>query len=110
MKRRSFLGLLGGAVVALQAKPDAALTYGYLDPTNCLAVTGHPPVLARVAFNGTPIDLTEWRVMACDDRVGYVEVLKRDARGGFYVDPKTGHFAREKRAGHVVVTFAKDTD
>lgn len=106
MERRRFLKSLAAiAGLATAGVVTHAPTYGYLDPTNCLAVTGHRQESVRIAFNGAAIDLAEWRVLACDDRAGYVDVLKRDARHAFYLDPRTGHWAREKRSGRVVVTF-----
>lgn len=108
------------AIVGLQLKPDrrafhwtagpsfktvyfahGATSYGYLTPEMCQA-RGLDQRLARVFLDG--VDVTDLRVLACDDRRGYIEIVARDARGTCHCDA-FGRVAHARRYGRVVVTF-----
>lgn len=101
---RSLVAFAGASVVPSSAAPR---TYGYLAAATCFERTGHSASDVRIAFDGANLDLRDQRVMAADDRAGYIEVLLRDANGSAYVDPVTQRLARRKRYGQVVVTFAQ---
>lgn len=76
-------------------------TYGYLTPAICLD-RGLDNAKARVFLDG--VDVTDLKVQVADDRRGYIECLARNAQGGHYIIG--GSLARERRYGHVVVTFS----
>ena len=60
--------------------------------------------VARVFLDGE--DVTGLRVCACDDRAGYIEIFKHNARGEYCLDDSGCQLARERRYGHVRVTFS----
>lgn len=95
---KSLAAVAGAGIVA--AVPRVA-TYGYLTPDICHD-RGLDNARARVFLDG--VDVTDQRVQACDDRRGYIEVFSRNAQGGYFAD-HTGGLARERRYGHVRVTF-----
>lgn len=104
MTRRTALGSL--AVVAagvLVANGDASTTYGYLDKQICLA-RGLDPRNARVFLDCVDVTTTH-QVMALNDRLGFIEILKR-RNGALHKDPLTGELERERLYGLVSVQFS----
>ena len=75
--------------------------YGHLTVDGCLA-RGLNPSTARV-LDG--VDVTHLRVQAADDRLGFIQFLKRDARGRCYF--ADGELVTERRYGRVAVTFGQ---
>ncbi len=106
-RRQLLISLLGAPVVAVvlgdppARRASRVATYGYLTPEICFA-RGLENARAHVFFNGE--DVTKHlRVMAAHDERGYIDILKRNPTGGFYFE--NGELARERRYGHVRVTF-----
>lgn len=117
MTRRTLLAALASAVgvgawlqpnrwwngVDLATDADrTVVTYGYLTPDIC-AARGLDSASARVFLDG--VDVTPLRVQACDDRRGYLDILKVNAHGRHYLGPDQ-RIACERRHGQVRVTFA----
>lgn len=96
------IGGLVGAVFAFGGVHRQQNTFGYLSPSLCLG-RGLNPSTAKVFLDG--VDVTAQRVLACDDRAGFVEVLARNARGYWYLDGTGSQLARVRRYGQVRVTF-----
>ena len=106
-RRQMVRSLLGAPLVvitgAVSASSPTADTYGYLTPDICQD-RGLDHAKAHVFLDG--VDVTRaFNVQAADDRRGYIEIFSRNAQGGHFPD-HTGHLARERRYGHVRVTFA----
>lgn len=103
MTRRECLASLAALVVV--GEFIGPTTYGYLDVGTALA-RGYNPARARVFLDG--VDVTALNVQACDDRAGYIDILKRDSSGALVLhidDAGNRKLARERRYGRVAVTF-----
>lgn len=133
MNRRGFLGMLG-AVVAASPKPsvvaihvtdplgtpaaiaaavDQALkprlswTWGYLTP-DIVTANGYDNTTVRVFLDGHEVTREGRTILACDDRVGYIEVLAKDWAGHYRRDEgDPTKLARERLYGHVRVTMRR---
>lgn len=111
MQRRGFLGLVGAAIgVRLQAdlsSPATPETYGYLTP-EIVAARGFNNATVRVFLNGVEVTQCGAKILACDDRAGYIDILATDWSGNWRRDPlDPSRLAKERRHGLVQVTMQR---
>jgi hypothetical protein len=102
--RRGVLGLLGAVLAAPLAPMLEPLDQrvGYVD-VDTASARGLDPTAARVFLDGVEVTRSLC-VQAADDRRGFIEVFTRDAEGYLFFD-RYGVLARERRYGHVRITF-----
>lgn len=103
MNRRNLLKAFAAIVPASAiAAVSPSSGYGYVSVQNCHAVTGHPSCYVRVWFNGEYVS-GSMKILALDDRQGWIETFAKGTDGGYIV--KAGSLVRERKYGHVRLTF-----